>query len=169
MGDYSKQQITDELDALVFDFDGVLTDDRVMVDQVGSEYVCCYRGDGLAFDVLRKLNMRSYIISSETNPVVAARAKKLKVRLLQGINNKRETLIDFTQRENIDLARVLYVGNDLNDFFAMQACRYSACPADSHPKIMEIATFRLKTKGGQGVVREIVEDVLRIDMLKSLK
>ena len=159
----------DELDALILDFDGVLTDNHVMVDQAGNEQVRCHRGDGLAFDVLRKLNVQSYILSTETNPVVKTRARKLKVPLLQGVNNKQETLISLAQKEKIDLTRTLYVGNDLNDFYAMQTCGYSACPADSHPKITEIATFKLKTKGGQGVVREIVEDVLRIDMLKSFK
>ena len=75
-----------KIDALVFDFDGVLTDNRVFVDQDGKEWVGCSRADGLAFDVLRRLKKQSYILSTEKNQVVEARANKLKIPVNQGIN-----------------------------------------------------------------------------------
>jgi YrbI family 3-deoxy-D-manno-octulosonate 8-phosphate phosphatase len=158
----------ENLDAIVFDFDGVLTDNRVYLDQNGSEFVSCYRGDGLAFDVLRVLDKPTYILSTEKNPVVYQRAQKLKVPVLQSINNKADALSGLVAEKGYRLENILYVGNDLNDYHALTMCGYSACPADSHIRIKEKATVILKTLGGAGVARELLEDVLKIDIMKIL-
>ncbi len=160
--------ILDNVDVLVFDFDGVLTNNFVYLDQNGLESVICSRADGLAFDVLRKLQKPTYILSTEKNQVVTARAKKLKVPVLQGVSNKSEALKELIEKEGFDLQNILYVGNDLNDYQAMKLCGFSACPADSHPKIKEIADIALKTNGGNGIVRELLEEVLNIDFIKIL-
>ncbi len=125
----------EKIDALVFDFDGVLTDNRVLVDQDGKEFVFCNRGDGLALDVLNKLGKSVYILSTEKNSVVTARAKKLKVPVIQVINNKVTALKTLAETNNLNLENILYIGNDLNDYHAMNLCGYSICPADSHKKI----------------------------------
>ena len=160
--------ILDNVDVLVFDFDGVLTNNFVYLDQNGLESVKCSRADGLAFDVLRKLQKPTYILSTEKNQVVTARAKKLRVPVLQGVSNKSEALKELIEKEGFDLQNILYVGNDLNDYQAMKLCGFSACPADSHPKIKEIADIVLKTNGGNGIVRELLEEVLNIDFIKIL-
>jgi len=156
------------LDALVFDFDGVLTDNKVLVHQDGSESVLCNRADGLAFDVLRKLKIQTYILSTETNRVVKQRAKKLKIPVIQGASNKLETLSKLCNEEHYDINKVLFIGNDLNDYQVMKACGYSACPSDSHPKIKQISSHILSSAGGAGVVRELLEDVFKLDLIKSL-
>ena len=156
------------LDVIIFDFDGVLTNNKVLLDQDGKEWVVCHRGDGLAFDVFRKLNIRVCILSTEKNPVVAARAKKLQVPVIQGVSNKVEALKTLAEKDGFDLSRIMYVGNDLNDYHVMNICGLSACPADSHPMIKELADITLKTKGGSGVVRELVEDVLNINIVEVL-
>jgi N-acylneuraminate cytidylyltransferase/3-deoxy-D-manno-octulosonate 8-phosphate phosphatase (KDO 8-P phosphatase) len=158
----------DLIDAFVFDFDGVLTNNLVYLDENGNEIVSCNRADGLAFDVLRKLQKPSYILSTEKNPVVTARANKLKIPVLQGINNKVEALKEIANKEGFNLQNILYVGNDLNDYQVMKLCGFSVCPADSHPKIKEISDVVLKTNGGNGVVRELLEDVLGLDFVKIL-
>ena len=158
----------DEIDVFIFDFDGVLTDNLVHLDQDGKEWVSCSRADGLAFDVLRKLEKPSYILSTENNPVVSARAKKLKIQALQGVKNKVSTLLTLSESKGYDLSRILYVGNDLNDFHVMKICGYSACPIDSHIKIKELSNIVLNTRGGEGVVRELLEDVLYLDFIKIL-
>ena len=158
----------DDIDALVFDFDGVLTNNLVHLDQDGKEWVSCSRGDGLAFDVLRKLNKPTYILSTEKNPVVSARAKKLKVPVLQGVGNKAIAVDELAKQEGHGLSRIFYVGNDLNDYRAMLKCGYSACPSDSHPVIKNIAARTLSTKGGDGVVRELLEVVLQLDFIEIL-
>ena len=155
-------------DMLVFDFDGVLTDNLVHLDQNGKESVSCSRADGLAFDVLRKLDKPTFILSTENNPVVAMRAKKLKIPVVQGVDDKVEAIKKLVNKNNYNLKNILYVGNDLNDYLVMQLCGYTVCPADSHSKIKEISDVVLKTNGGNGVVRELLEDLSGLDFIKIL-
>ncbi|MFC1822584.1 KdsC family phosphatase [Thermodesulfobacteriota bacterium] len=157
-----------QIDAIIFDFDGVLTDNRVYIDQNGREMVCCHRGDGLAFDVLRKKTIKLFILSTENNPVVSCRGKKLKVPVFQGVNNKLKSIKILLGKENINLEKVMFVGNDLNDYNVMKVCGIAVCPSDSHPRILDVASIVLETKGGHGVVREIVERVLGINIIKEL-
>ena len=156
------------IDAFVFDFDGVLTNNLVYLNQEGVESVVCSRADGLAFDVLRKLKKPTFILSTEKNSVVTMRAKKLKIQALQGIKNKADALSSLSESKGYDLGRILYVGNDLNDFNVMKICGYSVCPIDSHIKIKELSNIVLNTRGGEGVVRELLEDVLDLDFIKIL-
>ena len=158
----------ENIDAFIFDFDGVLTNNLVFVDQDGKESVSCNRSDGLAFDVLRKLKKPSYILSTEKNPIVSARAKKLKIQAIQGVEDKVQELLILAKNNEYNLNRVLYVGNDINDYKVMKLCGYSACPSDSHEKIRSIATFVLQKKGGNGVIRELLEVKLNIDFIKTL-
>ena len=158
----------EKIDLIVFDFDGVLTDNKVIIDQNGNENVICSRSDGLGFDVLKKLGKSAYIISSEKNLVVSARAKKLNVPVLQEVIDKTHVIKNLSEEKNVKLSKILFIGNDLNDYYAMQLCGYSACPSDSHPKIKDIASFVLKTKGGNGVLRELLEEVFKLDILAIL-
>lgn len=154
--------------ALVFDFDGVLTDNTVYVDQDGRESVRCHRGDGLAFDALRATNLHLFILSTETNPVVTARGQKIRIPVFQGSGNKLATLRLLADEHHLSLQNILYVGNDLNDYHVMQACGFRVCPADSHPRIRQLADVVLTTCGGHGIVRELTEDVLHLDLLHLL-
>jgi 3-deoxy-D-manno-octulosonate 8-phosphate phosphatase (KDO 8-P phosphatase) len=163
-----KNILLDELDVFIFDFDGVLTNNLVHLNEDGREWVSCSRADGLAFDVLRRLKKPMYILSTEKNPVVTARAKKLHVPVLQGVDDKVDALISLSETKGFNLSRVLYVGNDLNDFRAMQICGFTVCPADAHPRIKELAQFVLECNGGDGVVRELLEDVLELDFIEIL-
>jgi 3-deoxy-D-manno-octulosonate 8-phosphate phosphatase (KDO 8-P phosphatase) len=163
-----KQLLLENIEAFIFDFDGVLTNNLVHLDERGKEWVTCSRADGLAFDVLQKLNKVTFILSTERNPVVTARAKKLKVPVIQGVSNKVDALALLSETKGFDLSRTLYVGNDLNDFNAMQMCRYLVCPADAHPRIKELATVVLTCNGGRGAVRELLEEVLELDFIEIL-
>jgi len=156
------------IEAFVFDFDGVLTNNLVHLSQDGKEWVSCSRADGLAFDVLRKLKIPAYILSTEKNLVVTQRAKKLKIQALQGESDKVKAIKIFSAENRYRLDKVLYVGNDLNDYETMKLCGFSVCPSDSHNKIKKIADIVLKTQGGKGVVRELLEDVLEVDFIKIL-
>jgi YrbI family 3-deoxy-D-manno-octulosonate 8-phosphate phosphatase len=156
------------IDAFVFDFDGVLTNNLVHLDQDGKESVSCSRSDGLAFDVLRKLNKPAFILSTEKNYVVAMRAKKLKIPAIQGTSDKVDSLKEVANKEGYNLQNILYVGNDLNDYQVMKLCGFSVCPADSHPKIKEISDIVLQTDGGNGIVRELLEDIVGLDFVKIL-
>lgn len=157
-----------DLDALIFDFDGVLTDNKVYIDENGKESVCCSRSDGLAFDALRKLEIPVYILSTESNPVVSARAHKLKVPVIQGVKCKIDSLRSLCSEHNYNLRKILFVGNDLNDYRVIEFCGFSACPADSHDSIKNISTFVCSSKGGEGIVRELLEVVFNLNLLKIL-
>ena len=157
-----------DIDALVFDFDGVLTNNLVYLNKDGEEWVSCNRADGLAFDLLNKLGKPVFIISTEKNPVVTARANKLKVEVIQGVDSMADALASLAEENGFNLKRILYVGNDLNDYRVMQSCGYSVCPSDSHPKIQQLATVKLTSRGGEGVARELLECVLGLDFMKIL-
>ena len=157
------RRIEDRPELIVFDFDGVLTDNRVLVIENGLEAVFCNRADGLAFDMLRAANMPVMILSTEKNPVVAVRAAKLRAPLLQGIGDKRQALADHCRDAGIDLAQVVFVGNDVNDIAVMQAVGFPIAVADAHAAVKKIAWTVLSTKGGDGVARELVEQVLGLE------
>ncbi|MBF0182863.1 MAG: HAD hydrolase family protein [Magnetococcales bacterium] len=157
------------IDLLVFDFDGVLTDNRVWVMENGLEAVACHRGDGLGFDMLRKLGVPVLILSTESNPVVRARAGKLRVPVTQGVGDKAGQLRAYCQERGYALSRVLYVGNDLNDYEVMKLVGYAVAVADAHPLIRDMAWRVTRCRGGDGVVRELLEEILAIDPLAVLK
>jgi len=153
---------------IVFDFDGVLTDNGVYLDLNGNELVKCNRSDGLAFNALSKLGIKTIICSTEKNNVVKARGDKLRIETFNNIGNKFEWLKKYSTCMNISPKQIFFIGNDINDYYSMKFCGYSACPSDSADKIKYISDFVLKKKGGEGVAREIVEDILKIDLLKIL-
>ena len=157
------------LEAILFDFDGVLTDNRVYVDQRGRESVCCSRSDGMGFEVLRATSLKLFILSRERNPVVKARGLKLRVPVIQSVWRKEQACLALSKRAGFAMGCALFVGNDLNDYDVMKACGFSACPSDSHPKILAIADYVLRSRGGMGVVRELVEDVLWLDTLAYVR
>lgn len=158
----------DNIEVFVFDFDGVLTNNMVYIDQNGKESVGCNRGDGLAFDVLRKLGKPAYILSTEKNMVVTSRAKKLQIPVIQGVKNKVMGIQKIAKKESCSLENMLYVGNDLNDYQVMKICGFTACPADSNEMIKNISNTVLKTNGGFGVVRELLEDFLSLNFISIL-
>ena len=143
-----------------YDFDGVMTDNMVYVDEKGKELVRVNRGDGLAVAEIQKLGIGQVIVSTERNPVVSKRAKKLGIPCLQGISDKKIALTDYCEVENISISSVAFVGNDINDSKVMQIASLSICPSDAHSSIQEISDFVLKTKGGSGVIREILDLIL---------
>ena len=133
-----------DIDAVIFDFDGVLTDNCVFTNDAGEEFVRCNRGDGLALQELKNLGLKIYIVSSEANKVVSSRGKKLDIPVFQNVKDKVDSINELAESENLNLKSVLYIGNDLNDLQAIRSCGFSACPSDAHPVIIESSTFQLK-------------------------
>jgi len=148
------------LKLIAYDFDGVMTDNRVYVDQNGNELVSCHRGDGLGINMLRKAGITQIVISTEKNPVVSARGKKLGINVIQGVDNKKDVLVKYCDKESISIKNVLFVGNDINDLQVIESCGYTACPADAHPTILEKSKIILKSNGGYGVIRELADLIL---------
>jgi 3-deoxy-D-manno-octulosonate 8-phosphate phosphatase (KDO 8-P phosphatase) len=146
-----------KLELIVYDFDGVMTNNKVYLSQNGNETVQVNRADGLGVSEIKILGIEQIIISTETNPVVTTRANKLGINCLQGVENKKEALKIYCKKNDLDLKNVAYVGNDINDKEAMEIVGHSFCPGDAHNSIKELSNHTLKVKGGEGVVRELYE------------
>lgn len=149
-----------DVDAVVTDFDGVHTDDRAYVDQDGRETVAVTRGDGMGVRLLLEAGIRVCILSTETNPVVRARARKLGVPVTHGLSDKRAALRQWMDDEGLDPARVAYVGNDVNDLGCLAEVGWPIAVPDSHPDVLAAARLVLTRPGGSGAVREVCERVL---------
>jgi N-acylneuraminate cytidylyltransferase len=149
-----------EVDAVVTDFDGVHTDDRVHVSADGTEFVTASRGDGMGVSLLRRAGIGFLIISSETNPVVAARGEKLMVEVLQPVHDKAAALARWSAEQHLDLERVAYVGNDVNDLGCMGMVGWPVAVADAHPHVLAAARVILSAAGGHGAIRELADRIL---------
>ena len=152
---------------VAFDFDGVFTDNSVYVFQDGTEAVRCWRGDGIGLRKLERLGIRPIIISTETNPVVSARAQKLEVQFVQGCRDKRTALDGIVAEMGVSLEEVAFVGNDVNDLPCLMCVGLPIVVNDAHPAVLAHSRYRTLAPGGHGAVREICdlfEQVLRAQL-----
>ena len=148
------------VDAVVTDFDGVHTDDTVRVDQHGVESVTVSRSDGMGVALLRAAGIPFLILSTEANPVVAARAHKLGVDVRQGLADKAQALREWAAEQGIALSRTAYLGNDVNDLACLELVGWPVAVPDSHPLVLSAARAVLDRPGGDGAVRDLAERVL---------
>ncbi len=146
--------------AIVTDFDGVHTDDTATVDADGAERVRVSREDGMGVSLLRRAGIPMLILSTEVNAVVRARADKLRVPVLHGIDDKESALRGWADEVGISLADIAYLGNDVNDLPALRIVGWPVAVADAHPLVLEAARVVLTRRGGHGAVRELIERVL---------
>jgi N-acylneuraminate cytidylyltransferase len=156
----SLREWPEKVSLVVFDFDGVMTDDRVWVDQDGIESVAANRGDGMGVELLLKAGFNAVIISTEPNPVVAARAKKIGLPYFHGVGDKTKALQAYWEKENLSPEETIYLGNDINDVPCFPLVAFAAVVADAHPDARRKADLVLKHKGGHGAVRELCDLLL---------
>ncbi|GGT31163.1 hypothetical protein GCM10010243_04620 [Streptomyces matensis] len=150
----------DDIDAVVLDFDGTQTDDRVLIDADGREFVSVHRGDGLGVAALRRGGLKLLILSTEQNPVVAARARKLRIPVLHGVDRKDLALKQWCEEQGIAPERVLYVGNDVNDLPCFALVGWPVAVASAHDAVRGAARAVTTVPGGAGAVREIAGWIL---------
>ncbi|MFF7389595.1 cytidylyltransferase domain-containing protein [Streptomyces scabiei] len=150
----------DDIDAVVLDFDGTQTDDRVLIDSDGREFVSVHRGDGLGIAALRRSGLKMLILSTEQNPVVAARARKLKIPVLHGIDRKDLALKQWCEEQGIAPERVLYVGNDVNDLPCFALVGWPVAVGSAHDVVRGAARAVTTVPGGEGAIREIAGWIL---------
>lgn len=150
-------EIIGRIRLVAFDFDGVFTDNMVYVFKDGSEAVRCYRSDGIGLHKLKKIGIETVIISTEANPVVSARAQKLKIRCIQNCRNKRAVLEDIADEKKIPLSEIAFVGNDINDLACLECVGLPIVVQDAYQDVVPIARYQTKRPGGHGAVREICD------------
>ncbi len=142
---------------IAFDFDGVFTDNTVYVTQDGVESVRCWRSDGLGLSRLRSVGVQAFIISTEANPVVSARAQKLKLACKQGIEDKAAAILETCSELDIPPQQTIFVGNDINDIPAFKSVGLPVAVADAYPEIDQYVLYRTQKPGGMGAVREVCD------------
>ncbi|MBE0687706.1 MAG: N-acylneuraminate cytidylyltransferase, partial [Anaerolineaceae bacterium] len=156
-----RRPIPEIVELVVFDFDGVMTDDRVYVNQDGIEMVAANRRDGMGVNLLQKAGYKMIVLSSEKNPVVEVRCKKLNLPVIQGVEDKSSVLKEYLMDHKINPEHVIYVGNDINDLPCFLEVGCALAVADAHAVALRQADIVLRHNGGQGAVREVCDLLLQ--------
>jgi YrbI family 3-deoxy-D-manno-octulosonate 8-phosphate phosphatase len=145
---------------LVLDFDGVLTDNRVIVHQDGSESVVCHRGDGMGVQMLKASGVEVFVLSKQKNPVVAARCNTLGIPFQQNTDDKLPALMDLIQSRGLSPEQVAYVGNDVNDLEALRHVGVPIAVRDAEDPLFHEVRAVTTRNGGFGAVREVCDRIM---------
>ncbi len=154
------RSMPEKVKMLILDFDGVITDNRVWVDESGREMVAANRSDSLGINMLREAGVETLVISKETNPVVAARCRKMDIGCIQGENDKQTALLKVMAERKVDPAQVVYLGNDVNDLPCFPLVGWAVAVADALPEVVRQADYLLSKSGGHAAVRELCDLLL---------
>jgi 3-deoxy-D-manno-octulosonate 8-phosphate phosphatase (KDO 8-P phosphatase) len=144
---------------VVFDFDGVFTDNRVWTNERGEESIACWRGDGLGLRRLDEVGVDYLILSTEENPAVAARALKVGAACFHAVADKLAVLREQVSDRGLGLDETAYLGNDVNDQACLRAVGLPVVPADAWPEVVPLARWVLSRPGGHGCVRELCDAI----------
>lgn len=150
-----RKKIFKKVQLIVYDFDGVMTDNQVFVFEDGKEALICNRSDGMAVSKIKNMGIKQIILSTEKNPIVRKRANKLGIPCFVGKDNKKGFLNKYLLKNRISSHRVIFVGNDINDLEVMSWVGYPVATKDAAKEIKKIARITTKSAGGKGVVREL--------------
>ena len=153
----SLAEVIQNIRLIAFDFDGVFTDNTVYVFEDGREAVRCNRSDGLGLNKLRERGIATVVISTEPNPVVSARSRKLKIECIQNCPDKLLELEQLVGRMGLTFEQVAFVGNDINDLSVLTAVALPIVVSDAHPDVVSYAAYQTKAAGGNGAVREVCD------------
>lgn len=153
----SKPKDLRKVKLVVFDFDGVFTDNRVYVDQDGREMVCCWRSDGVGLNRLKKVGVKVIVITSEINPVVKKRCTKLGIDCITDCKNKLSALKEIMREKNLSAEEVCFVGNDLPDLDCLKYVGFPMAVKSSVAEVLKVAKYVTKREGGAGAVREVCD------------
>lgn len=156
-----RRPLPEDIRLLVLDFDGVVTDNHVYVDDEGKEMVNAYRSDSIGVQALQKAGIQVIVLSSEMNPVVTARCRKMGISAVQGVLDKPVILQEFLQQQKIQNEQVVYLGNDINDTPCFPLVGCAVVVADAQPEAVRQADRVLTRNGGFGAVRELCDIILQ--------
>jgi len=148
---------------VMLDFDGVITDNLVITDQSGREAVTASRADAMLIPKLREKGIEMMVLSSEENPVVNRRAKKMGLEAVHGmgVSKKGQVMKEVLEKKKLKPEQVVFVGNDLNDLPCFEMAGWAVAVADAYPAVLRAADLVLTRKGGHGAVRELCEIILK--------
>lgn len=156
-----RRSLPSKVSLLVMDFDGVLTDNRVWVNDKGEESIAANRSDSLGLSILKeKTGIEAMVISKERNKVVEARCRKMQVPFMQAVDDKAAALTAVIAEKGLEPSEVIFMGNDTNDLPCFPIAGYTVAPADAHPSVARQADLVLSLNGGHGAVRELCDILL---------
>ncbi len=156
------QKAVPDIKMFLTDCDGCLTDGGMYYTEHGDEMKKFNTRDGMGFALLRERGILTGIITSENVALNQRRAQKLKLDILEaGCKDKLEAIKRICEEHGIQIDNVCYVGDDINDIESIKAVGYGCCPADAMPEVNKVADFITTARGGEGVIREVVEKIIR--------
>jgi len=159
----SYKEIMPQITTFIFDVDGVLTDGKVTIFPDGQLIRTMNIKDGYAMKTAIDNGYRICIISGGTNDAVKSRLRGLGVTdIYLGAHDKVEQLDEYLDIYNINPENVLYMGDDIPDFHVMKLIGLPTCPKDAVPEIQDISLYISQKKGGNGCVRDVIEQVLKV-------
>lgn len=162
------QKILKNIKLLIMDCDGVLTDAGMYYSPNGDEMKKFSTYDGMGISLLRRVGVKSAIITGENSPIVSQRAAKLKIESLYlGCSNKLEAAKELCKKEKLTLLEVGFIGDDINDLELLRNVGFAACPPNARPEVKNISSiYLLQTRGGEGAVREVADMILEAKGVK---
>jgi len=161
--DKNYKELMPNITTFIFDIDGVLTDGMVTIFPDGELVRHMNVKDGFALKVAKNLGYKICIISGGTNNSVKLRLNGLGIdQIYLGAKDKVEIFKDYCTLHKINPLNVLYMGDDLPDYDVMQLVGLSSCPKDASPEIQQISKYISQKKGGKGCVRDVIEQVLKV-------
>lgn len=148
----------DNIKLLITDCDGVLTDGGMYYFSDGVEAKKFNTRDGMGFLILKNKGIKIGIITGETNDIVKNRASKLNMDFLyMGVKDKSKIIKEICDKFSVNINEIIYIGDDLNDLSAMKSVGYTCCPSDACLEIKKVSNYICTKKGGEGVIREVVD------------
>jgi len=157
----NKQIYWDDIQLVIFDCDGVITDGRIIYDGEIAEIKNFNAHDGMGFNLLHRGGLISAVITGRTSKALEQRCKDLDIKNLhQGIQKKLKTAMKLLEKYRLNWNQVVYMGDDWNDVPVMQLCAISACPYDAMPEIKNIADVVTERKSSEGAAREFIDYIL---------
>lgn len=151
-----------KIEFVVIDIDGTMTDGSIYYDEKGNEIKKFNTRDAAGFFALKKCGIKIIILTGRKSIAAERRMNELKVDyLFQNVSDKKSFLTRFASEKGINLKHFGYIGDDLNDYAAMKNVGFVACPRDACKEVKAISDYVSNKKGGDGVVRDVAEHILK--------
>jgi len=157
-----KNTLFSRIKAILMDIDGVLTDGKIIYDQTGNELKQFNAQDGLGIVLALRLGIKIFFITSRSSPIVQKRAEELGIDLcVQNVKNKSEAVQQISHEYGISLENMIFIGDDLVDLSAMGIVGTPVAVSNAVDEVKESALLTTRKAGGEGAVREVIEEVLK--------
>lgn len=152
-----------KIDTFIFDYDGVMTEGMIIINNEGEPYRTANVKDGYALQLIKKLGYNVAVISGGFSPSMIRRFESLDITdVFLGVSDKLTVLQQYMKDKSLSPEQIVYMGDDIPDFKPMSTIGVPVCPADAAEEIKRISVYISHYQGGRGCVRDIIEQVLKV-------